>query len=580
MAEEIVGTPVVEPTKVETIQAELPDFTKLIQDAMAAAMPSVIEGVTKTAREATAAQMAAVEQNKKDTAAKVEDLCASEDVPEAQRSVLRKYISTGSTPEAVQALYETHLPMLKELASTVAAAPVATETKEFGFGIVRKTDVQTEMMTPLGERLERPKDIGPLIRLVSQGLPIDRLSKRRLDVKEEAEYRKVGFKAMGIEESPQNPRWTFERTLWNWAYRTDATGERYPHDNVRYLNVHTQEGMENFTRNMGYFSEATLTSDFSAGNPILLPIFRAVFPRLIANEIVTVYPISVPTATVFLMEPQYDSGEFADQNVSNTQYFTTTFGSHTENTAKAKLQLTMTSASLTAVEKAIDVVWTEQAGQDLNAYFNLNLESELVRLASDYIARELNFDLLKTIVTGAGVINENYGTATPTGYQSPLEWREELMTSVDKLGARIASNRLQRPDWIVCGNMEVARLRSATNRSIFDAQPDGPNDVQFGIGLNRVGTFNSRYRVYECDWWNEASGNNKILCGITPRDWNNTGFLFCPYIPLYQTPVQVTSSTNTYSRALGTRYAKRLHKAACFGTVTIQPGVTTNDPLL
>lgn len=52
-------------------------------------------------------------------------------------------------------------------------------------------------------------------------------------------------------------------------------------------------------------TEGTLTSDIAQFTPILLPMVRRIYPQLIANELLGVQPMSMPTGYMYALVNQY-----------------------------------------------------------------------------------------------------------------------------------------------------------------------------------------------------------------------------------------------------------------------------------
>ena len=64
--------------------------------------------------------------------------------------------------------------------------------------------------------------------------------------------------------------------------------------------------LENTDRELqSLVNEGTLTGDVAQFTPILLPLVRRVYPNLIANELLGVQPMSMPTGYVYSLVNQY-----------------------------------------------------------------------------------------------------------------------------------------------------------------------------------------------------------------------------------------------------------------------------------
>lgn len=80
-------------------------------------------------------------------------------------------------------------------------------------------------------------------------------------------------------------------------YGEKLTGAQ--HDNMIQLFENTQAEV------MKQLNEGTLTSDIAQFTPILLPMVRRIYPQLIANELLGVQPMSMPTGYMYAMVNQY-----------------------------------------------------------------------------------------------------------------------------------------------------------------------------------------------------------------------------------------------------------------------------------
>ena len=52
-------------------------------------------------------------------------------------------------------------------------------------------------------------------------------------------------------------------------------------------------------------SEGTLTGDVAQFTPIIIPMIRRIYPNLIANELLGVQPMSMPTGFIYALVNQY-----------------------------------------------------------------------------------------------------------------------------------------------------------------------------------------------------------------------------------------------------------------------------------
>ena len=85
------------------------------------------------------------------------------------------------------------------------------------------------------------------------------------------------------------------------------------------------------------------------------------------------------------------------------------------------------------------------------------------------------------------------------------------------------------------------------------------------FGVQKVGAFNGRYKVYKNPYMTE----NQILLGFRGAQFLETGAVFAPYIPLIMTPLIYDPSTFTPRKGLMTRYAKKMVRPEFYGKILV-----------
>jgi hypothetical protein len=108
---------------------------------------------------------------------------------------------------------------------------------------------------------------------------------------------------------------------------------------------------------------------------VAFPIVRRVFGSLIANDLVSVQPMSLPSGLIFFLD-------FQAANIP-------------------EIDIKVDSVSVTAMTKKLKAKWTPELGQDLNAYHNLDAEVELTGILSEQIALEIDREILEDLIKGA-----------------------------------------------------------------------------------------------------------------------------------------------------------------------------------
>ena len=89
--------------------------------------------------------------------------------------------------------------------------------------------------------------------------------------------------------------------------------------------------------------------------------------------------------------------------------------------------------------------------------------------------------------------------------------------------------------------------------------------MDFAMGVQKVGTLNSRFQVYKNPYMTE----NIALLGYRGSQFLETGAVYAPYVPLMMTPLVYDPETFTPRKGLLTRYAKKMIRPEFYGKVFI-----------
>lgn len=337
--------------------------------------------------------------------------------------------------------------------------------------------------------------------------------------------------------APGTPKWQFEQIINN--YETFENG--------RYLYACTRRGV---------METATTTTALGTSTPQVLPLLRKLYPMLISYEIATVLPMSGPTSRVYTLDTVI-AGTSTSLSASST--FDSTWADHTEGALKSQIAPKMSSQDITAVEKSIYFDLTSTIVQDMKALYNIDAEMELIREASNQIARELNYSFLELLRAGATASTQTYGTTKPTGYTSDMEWYRALSLYIAKVGGAISEKVYTPANYLVVAP-QCAPLLSATHDYVKFEVP-----TSYGAGLRGTGTFASDYKVFVAEWFTA----NTMLVIAKGDTWLKSGAVFAPYIPLYISPNDYVPAYNTMSRAVSSRNGQVVLDGSFYGLINV-----------
>jgi hypothetical protein len=246
------------------------------------------------------------------------------------------------------------------------------------------------------------------------------------------------------------------------------------------------------------------------------------------------------------------------------------------------IDIKLKSEAIVAKTRKLKAQWTPEFSQDLNAYHSVDAESEVTSMLSNYIAMEVDLELLgmltenaattgywsaanNTFWNGSGftTVSANSQSGNLSGYyNSQGEWFQTIGTVLQQVSNKIHQKTLRGgANFLVCSPAVATVLESIPG---FATDSSG-DEAQFGFGIQKIGSLNSRYKVYK----NPYITSNQILMGYKGSQFLETGAVYAPYIPLIMTPLVYDPDTFTPRKGLMTRYAKKMVRPEFYGRVFV-----------
>lgn len=238
-------------------------------------------------------------------------------------------------------------------------------------------------------------------------------------------------------------------------------------------------------------------------------------------------------------------------------------GSFIEGSGGRTVKLEVISQAVEAGTRKLQAGWTIEAMQDLKSQHGLDLESELSQVVSAEIVQEIDSEILSDLIALAGTVGTyDYATIGLGPQYQPAYLGDRfanLGIVINAVANEIArKTRRGAGNFIVVSPMVVSILQSAA-KSVFAPAVagsfKGPNNTML------VGTLNGTIKVYSY-LWNQVSGmgaavNDVILVGYKGGNGEtDTGYFYCPYIPLMSSGVVINPVTFQPVVSMMTRYGK------------------------
>jgi len=262
----------------------------------------------------------------------------------------------------------------------------------------------------------------------------------------------------------------------------------------------------------------------------------------------------------------------SDFVVTWRQYFDLEF-----EDAIGEVSFDLESVTVSVTERKLRASWSPELAQDVSAFHNIDAEAELTALLSEQVAAEIDREILRDLRKGAAWnlkwdYNEwKYGNnnSAYAGY-TQKDWNQTLITKINQVSAQIHKSTLRGgANWIVVSS-EVSAVFD--DLEYFHVSNASPEQDQYNMGIEKVGTLAGRYQVYRDPYFPAG----KILMGHKGTSLLDTGYVYAPYVPLQLTPTMYNPFNFTPIKGIMTRYAKKMVNNRFYGVIKVD-GVRTFD---
>jgi len=185
-----------------------------------------------------------------------------------------------------------------------------------------------------------------------------------------------------------------------------------------------------------------------------------------------------------------------------------------------EINLVIESEEIAAKTRKLKAVWSYEAQQDLRSQHNLDAEAELTGV----LAQEINLEI------------EKY---------------EALYVKIVEVSNVIHRKTLRGGANFLVTSPEVASIFETATAGFAPAPSE---TFTSSLGIQYVGTVANRYRLYK----DPLFPTNQILMGYKGDSYMDSGYFYCPYVPLTQTPTVLDPESFCPRKGILTRYGKKL----------------------
>lgn len=242
-------------------------------------------------------------------------------------------------------------------------------------------------------------------------------------------------------------------------------------------------------------------------------------------------------------------------------------------TAMGEVSFTLDEVVVSVEERKLRATWSPELAQDVSAFHNIDAEAELTSLLSEQIASEIDREILRDLrKLGAWQMRWNYnGWRNASSAASPYtqkDWNQTLITKVNQISAQIHKSTLRGGANFIVVSSEISAIFD--DLEYFHVSDADPEQDQYNMGIERIGSLSGRYQVYRDPYAPFYS----MIIGHKGKSLLDTGYIYAPYVPLQLTPTMYNPFNFAPVKGIMTRYAKKSVNNRFYGHVTVD-GVPT-----
>ncbi len=336
-------------------------------------------------------------------------------------------------------------------------------------------------------------------------------------------------------------------------------------------------------------ADVNQVSQISNFQNIVIPMIRRIIPGTIGTELVGVQAMNGPVGLAYSMRFEFNNaldtgavltniaaGNEVFGNNSKTRRFysggmtagtdTNFFTSDDVATGQAAdtglfesypgrtMSLRVLKQTITAGSRKLSARMTMEAQQDLDKQWGIDLESELSGALSSEIISEIDNEIITDLTALANTVDSyDMNSTSFTGTPNYVGDRHAVLgVIISRVANEIARLTRRGAGNFVVVSPVVATVLQSASRSVFAPAVQGSFESPTGTRL--IGTLNGTIKVYSYLYHDQ--GTEAVLVGYKGSSELDSGYFYCPYIPL--TSAGSVRDINTFDTAtmMMTRYGK------------------------
>jgi hypothetical protein len=226
-------------------------------------------------------------------------------------------------------------------------------------------------------------------------------------------------------------------------------------------------------------------------------------------------------------------------------------------------------------ERKLRATWSPELAQDVSAFHNIDAEAELTAMLSEQVAAEIDREILRDLRKAAAwQLRWDYNgwrkTSNAAQPYTQKEWNQTLITRLNQISAQIHKSTLRGGANFIVVSSEISAIFD--DLEYFHVSDANPEQDQYNMGIERIGSLGGRYQVYRDPY----APANSIIIGHKGKSLLDTGYIYAPYVPLQLTPTMYNPFNFAPVKGIMTRYAKKVVNNRFYGHLRVDGVVTFN----
>lgn len=226
--------------------------------------------------------------------------------------------------------------------------------------------------------------------------------------------------------------------------------------------------------------------------------------------------------------------------------------------------------SVEAKTRKLQAKWSIEAMQDLSSQHGLDLEAEITTVISAQIVTDIDNEIVTDLIKLAGTTETFDMSGTFTGTPHYVGDRHAVLgVLINKVANAIAAKTRRAAGNFIIVSPDIVSVLQSASKSVFAPAVEGSFEGPSNTRL--VGTLNGTIKVYSFLFdasfgavaagsavpGGATAGSHVVVVGYKGGNGEtDSGYFYCPYIPLSLTGTVVDPNTYNNHMAVYTRYGK------------------------